>query len=913
MQCPHCNISVRDDAKYCTACGRSLAPAGASASSGALPSGDIHTTAAPPILADVLSSGTGNTACPNCQASTRLGAKFCHQCGHPLTSSGTLPVAGAAPGSDDSTLIASAPPVDPLAMSDLLPTTLPASPDATIIARSSFKLFGDQSLPAPPGSAAPAYPGYDNTSMGSPPMSAYSLPLDPMPPPLPTNGQAEPDGQFGSSGPPHRVGQGRPGITPSNPVPAYSGSLPPPPPFWTDDLLAHQAEWPKVNYALTYENMDREDRIIREDRLRYAVAEALFGLVASGASVTNTFHEVTKKDGRIVSTKDRIGTYGTSMIRFPRAAVESYCTSMLGAELFQAWAERIRPLPGDPQSAAKQIDEIRRQRNLARAQAETIRERLEDTDPLPGVPGYRWASLKSLEDDRSWALQEETERLFAHFSPDRITGRITSRMIQSWETDAWRTFGQWQQTAERAWNAVAQDVQQRAAETINGLSLGDAGSIMLAQKYLEAFEIALQDLRNELSNWRVEHKKRFDAELARLAQEANGPWSAGANSAAALGVVPPATPTAAGNTGSMPALSGSQAAGALSAPPGSPPGQPASNARLPDSVQDVVRNLGARFDSVSLPTPTNLIGVALMAIPPLALLAATLISSPAPVPPLEWALCGAGGFALAALIGWFYRLSCERTYHDAKLALLRAYQIYFAYRCEQWEDQLRVGVLGPLIRMIQRNREFLEHLQEFILTRAEALRRAAAETERELFEGPSSARDALIALGKELSLQAGGLGEVDAFIRRLRESASREDFHKSSNILEAFHRRLAERHRSIMDLTETEIEEGARAFSREVIAPYLTGDLVSVHTVLTNQNWHTEQLWTKAQHMSQRFLHRLPGQQQLPYLSGRQEDLQGRLPPLAANTTITATGSEEWVILSCLKVGGSRIPENRSD
>ncbi|MFB0537509.1 MAG: VWA domain-containing protein [Anaerolineae bacterium] len=56
-QCPHCGHALRAEAKFCSGCGRTLAPAPAP---------------------------TAQTTCPRCGRSLRPGAKFCSGCGQPL-------------------------------------------------------------------------------------------------------------------------------------------------------------------------------------------------------------------------------------------------------------------------------------------------------------------------------------------------------------------------------------------------------------------------------------------------------------------------------------------------------------------------------------------------------------------------------------------------------------------------------------------------------------------------------------------------------------------------------------------------------------------------------------------------------------------------------------------------------------
>src|SRR5262249_45317979 len=287
-----------------------------------------------------------------------------------------------------------------------------------------------------------------------------------------------------------------------------------------------------------------------------------------------------------------------------------------------------------------------------------------------------------------------TDELLAVFDYENVlddcerTGAPWRAVAQRREGAASIAFHVWEQVARKAWLAAGEDVGGRLGKAIDELWLHEEKGAPYALAYVERVDDGLHLLRERLIAWRIAHGSEYERDLAEGEQHLDGPWLEDGESP-----VRPPTPVKVKIT----------ASGSL---PGS---QPTSRERV---VLDCLERRVA-WTEARVPTVLNLIAICLMAVPPVVLVALDALPNglglQAPVAVLATLLVA----TLSALACGLVRRTAMRRCIEARDDLLRIYRRSLTYRCERREDELRVVMLGPIYRRIERVRERLEHMQKF--------------------------------------------------------------------------------------------------------------------------------------------------------------------------------------------------------
>ena len=330
---------------------------------------------------------------------------------------------------------------------------------------------------------------------------------------------------------------------------------------------------------------------------------------------------------------------------------------------------------------------------------------------------------------------------------------------------------------------------------------------------------------------------------------------------------------------------------------------------LPGELRAIIQNLGARvaWERANVPTWGQLIVAGAMGAPVLALLALALLPPDQQFQPEPVALVMGAVLGVVALACWLMRWRALQKARRAEEDLLSAYRIYYAYRCEQWEDQLRIAVIQPVARLTRRARERLDEIEQFIRSLAADMRAAADETERDLFIGPSGLRDVFIANGQELSRHGYTLADLDRDVQRRRQGEPLEPWHRADDqALARLRSSFAQAPGGIISLSEREIESRIRAFTRGVMTPYLSGDMVSIGAALKTQGERGLRLWQKALQNATVLYRPYNDAPELLYVAGRDE-VRATVPSsaLPSSATMIRTSNPEWLLIARFWTGGA--------
>lgn len=754
------------------------------------------------------------------------------------------------------------------------------------------------------------------------------------------------------------------------------------PPPWLADLSAQPGKTPQVNFCFMYEEFDQSKRAYRESDIRYAIAETLFALVATGLQAAPTFREVTQvspRSGRPKPTEaeilareravtarkereerlaraasasaygaeaddpfaslaayspatdsatpgdldfddpfarssaglaavppmlsdteeidSRIGSIGTSMAFFPRAAVERYCANTFGAELLKTWRLSLgeRPL--------RWLDRTRVRTDAARV-AKSLEDGVRDSERRPGAPEHLYPTLGFLEDnDLRQDLYLASREVFSQLSRNAVA----NHMRDDDDRDTWAQFAEqqsleargklttWREAAEIAWEKARSESEQTISKAIGDLWFADEQGLSRAQIYARRMDEALTSTQEHLLLWRREHAAEYEAKMRALNKRATGPWESDSEVAAAS-----LHNVAYVVSGSHETLRGYEQ-------------DPRDY--LPQELRKTTQRLAMRaaWARARVPGVGQLFAAGAMATPALLVLALGLLWGAGQYAWRPLIITAVGVVVVVALCCALARAVALRTLRDSEEDHLRAYRLYYAYLCAQWEDQLRVALVNPLARVVKNARERLDDIQRFIQRLENDMRDAAQATEDDLFEGPSGLRDVFIANGLELTMRRendpGGYHLEDFYrtVNLQREATPHATWQRNDlQIQHHLRKTLAEQRGGVIHLSNAAFEARIRAFAREVIRPYLKGDLVSAEAALGARNGVA--IWRGA--LSRSTILYRPDNDAPQYLYVAANDGARKTQPASLgvlqDATPIRTSHPEWLLLTRFQIGGAR-------
>lgn len=687
---------------------------------------------------------------------------------------------------------------------------------------------------------------------------------------------------------------------------------------------------PIVTFGFVYQKKGQAQQTFNSrDVVEYAVAEAVFGMIATMAAAAPGLVEAVQPSPRSIDVTARLGNLGTSLIRFPRAEAHEYCSDMLGVELLEHWIRGMRTGITEAQQA--------QQRKQAEEFEKLIREWIGGTLWRPPQRAGRdaWPQLAALQPDsrdRLVRYQRSSEQLLAPLSVAEVAKLASSRD----DDNAWSEaaninegkvseyFPRWEEAARRAWNQIEREIDGRLTSHVDALWLRTNGSWEEAKAYVNALGEQITAMKELLVRWRRDHERRYRQATRRFHALARP--IPGADEPTILGGEDVPTDTLArpdamgteigivGPSGGVPPLP------SQTATRGPQPTMPTISRQYTQSVasqskdprdeeqRQLRRGIERRIGYLRkrVPAVAALVALVLIAAPPMSLLAFDILPPDWGVTPGLSAIVVSATCALLAATSWAYRRWCLGRLRDCELALVECSRLYYRYRCARHEDNLRAELLMTFHWRVQAMREQLRDWPQHLANLADELRQNATDTEHRLFHGPSGARDVLIGSGERL---LDSLRPVATEVRRQRLDAPAESWHSS---LERMNEQLRALFRAlphgVIGSEVAVLKEHMRTFTRRVVEPYLAGRLASISAALRGADGAGVTIWHDAQHRATP-LYLGYGTDSLTIVCGRREDLRSvAAMPLSRETTLLRTQdserNREWLLVAQFVQGG---------
>ena len=588
--------------------------------------------------------------------------------------------------------------------------------------------------------------------------------------------------------------------------------------------------------------------------VRYAVAEAIFALIASGLVDDPQFREHLRLTMPTVpggggEAAHRFGTLATARLAFPRMQVEGACARYEGAQLLSTWlieAEREEQALGSRVEAAT-VGSISPAQRFVRA----LHGAIEDADdywrggqPSPPLSAVGVSRLYGF-----MHVQVDPARLFAAFQPSAVAREVegtsvgVSEALEALDARARLRYGRWREAIGEVWSAEFARRQHAIAEQVEGDLLDGPAGLGRARAYLRELRQGLT-----LAHERQEDAERFRAaafaryvralaaEVAKLAGTSPKPAcvspgvtclpavpsnqldataSAGLPTpldtpttlADALQAADPTTPyvaasptapddsLAALSCGSLPALAGSVPASLPAIPLSAP--DDASTA-MPEALQrlaDLLRQQLERRDSLLLAHATI---AAICTRLPLLRHVATALASALPRRPPR-----------------------------ARRLLVGLYVHWWAQVCARAEDAQRRAGLATLMAAVEERLAAITRFESQLHAAAIQLRAGADRLAQALETDPAARRDVFVLAGHRFS--AWHLTHLHEAVRSRRALDPVDPRHASDAAVgAAFRASLQAGDVPLVERTSATLAEQAKAFGAAVCHPYLSGDLVTV-------------------------------------------------------------------------------------
>ncbi len=677
------------------------------------------------------------------------------------------------------------------------------------------------------------------------------------------------------------VGEPTPINKPAPPVPTPSGKLPPPPPggnkIWMAELLRIVREQfakykfevpvfyfinaysPGDDFSNTLTSFNWQQRhianlsfvyeyqipyptpvFVNENEQRYATAQALLGLMATGITSSPLFEQEMRIPANLIDYGEQVGNFSTGMVMFPRAISRRFCGSLLGGQLVEKWQQDL--------NNARVDDVLRRKaRQDAQQLAEEIQGWISDIypqgDPRPAAEERQWPSFRILranpkahpeselvgyqQRDQYMQLVTQTAKLFTTFSSEDITAEYQQYPDKSktWTSLAYERclkaeskFEIWRQQAKIVWNAMndrtGMEIRHRVDERWTHSKFG----FEVARVYVDELDDQLYELQDQVEKWKAIHQVAYKDDRRKYVKRAEGDWEIGADQPNVQGAnVQVAQATPGMNYIAVPAPGAGGSGGGLPL--------------LPEEELNIARSLRARADwkQKQVPPVATLAFAAMLGFLCLVLML-TLFNIPLLIQLV------ADGVLLAAFgIGnMLFQRKKQKQSDDAYEDMLDFYRRYFIFKCESQEDLQRFGLIRYLRGRVGRMRARLDNMATFLATVRDGVMNHAGELNFELFNGPAFARDVFIANGERLA-ESGShtLRSIFEKIEHERKNHPVKPWHGAlDDIRDALITHVQDRHLSLLEIAESDLQETLINFDANIVDDYLVGSLVEIGPAL---------------------------------------------------------------------------------
>jgi hypothetical protein len=658
------------------------------------------------------------------------------------------------------------------------------------------------------------------------------------------------------------------------------------------------------------------------------------------------------------SSYENVGSLSTSLIIFPRRPILEYCSARLGVALTLQWTRDLdahvlpesvrRKLQEQAQMHVNQIEKwigdgwerpYTRSPYIGKWRGEIAQgpglDILAGTESLAGRGSRAGGRRETPQSERELNNQKRAHRqvrtesagLFRLFWTEEIEReqRRLRRQRDAWtklvyqqEGKALEAYKQWDKAATAAWEAAEGRIAIEERHLIDRLWGEDDSGFEQAIAYVDELDDRLGILADRMSRWRELHEQEYHEALDSFEELADGPWNIPPGSAGIIGnpavqEAAQAAPTLGGRGVAPDARNAAVPGGGAGIIGGTRSASPAYQ-HLPVREERLARSLEQRvlWLQARVPLVLTQITIGIPAVIALVLAAFTFVPTT-----LLWGvlLVLATLIVLGGIHGLF-RWNYLKQVREAREDLLNFYRCYYAHRCAEREDKLRLLVLGPLRRKVQAIRDRLDDMRNFVDALRSRMDTRALRVEHELFESPASVRDVYIAHGERLQRER--KNTLEDFVGQVTRQRTKEpvrEWHRSSQEMK---RQLIvsfrQRSESILEMSEEEAEAHIYAFAETVTADYLKGALVDIQEALDQPD-----VWSEALKRASHPLYRARVGMRDPHLvfvCGREQDImRGEQATLTRNHhsrlenayAVSISERHLWVLVAAFFRGG--LPE----
>ena len=547
-------------------------------------------------------------------------------------------------------------------------------------------------------------------------------------------------------------------------------------------------EPPLATYAYLFETHDEKGHFWEgPNEVAYGAAEAIFVLTATGITTTREYEETLRQSmpDMVRHPFERMSSVGSSRLTFPRAQAELYCASRLGATILDAWA---------PERAADLSDqEQRREAAEARRFLSGISGEMRDSDTVvtalrrnEGRRSRRRAREHQLPPDNA------ADAMVVRYFKKSVAGRYISPRIDwpiALENQRYRAedgFVSWQEIVRPAWERYGHETERTLSTMANDQVLEGAIGVERAYAYMDGLGKALIAEQENQALDQGTRNAHYDRFLTKYEEKSKGPWEADI-------IRQPDEPT-------------------------------------PTRDEALIERLAARYRwrKRRRPAIATYISAGMLMVPMLTLLLDALFGDTARSGFFSLAMLTLYSTALVALASWGHAYRQRQRRVEARDDLSRVYRQMYLYRCDEYEEELRAGVMLGLRQRTDRILERLATWERFIGEVARKLRDEADGIELQLFHGAVGRRDILVANRRRLRLEGYSLRRFEEDVSKLRQIRPIEDAPWHSNQHELLLRLRSALHTSasLVDSPMLSLLPPIREYCHEIVRPYLAGDLV---------------------------------------------------------------------------------------
>lgn len=667
-----------------------------------------------------------------------------------------------------------------------------------------------------------------------------------------------------------------------------------------------------ANFTYVYERTTLHPQffVFTEDEVRYATAEALLAFVTSGVTTSQMFKDVSIATPLLETYEDRVGSFSTIMIRFPRAAIHRYCAAHLTRDMLQKWLQ-------DFNHSTLSLAQCEKEEQDASNLANDLKSWMGDGQSHIDDEQYSGTAITLLQSDNlseaalpnsvlreADPLQRKTEYLFNLLAPATIAEDYDASQTSSWVAfltwrsgDARHAYIGWQEAAESAWKTINRVINDRIKHEIDNRWAHDTQGFAAATVFVKVLDEHLDALEQKTHEWKRIHEDIYRRKLTNFATLAGGEWVVMSHQQSLRITnqngrsIGQARPT----MGNIDVRANAPTVGGHVMLP-----------QMQPMEARISRNLLARTNWKQQQVPSI---AALGSVGTISWLGGTFSLIAFGLPSLSLVSVALAAFIAVANLSFYLMRRGER--EKARAVVAEFYRCYYTHLCEQFEDEQRMALINTLRERVRRIRQRLDNFNVFFDERKNKAQETMQEASDTLFKGPAASHDVFVANGEQLHEQGTHtLESVAGSIDRKRQSNqdSLKNWHRTfESLKEELVKHLQQdaktTSRSLLEMGEQELQEYLYSFCGEIIEGYLTGTLVDISAALDKT-----EIWRSVLERRRRSPYNTDvgnREPRMTFVGGSAKALQEGKLHVPSEAFRQVTLNDEWLLVGGLFRGGN--------